>query len=260
MTKRGKILRDTAAGTGLLAVEGGQYSFQLEGVWRSEEPPRIGMVVEVAFNHDNAVEWVRGVPESVLAKEQAEQALRKGSLLASQIKAKVGLPTLIAFGVLLVGWFFLSSIDIGKETVGVQITFWELLGYVGKLDAIQGLNPYALAHNGMGIYSLLGFASLAGPFLFYFWKDRRAALGGLLPLAVMVVAAVLVLHGLHHLARQAAGFADLFGESAAGKKMMDEATDAFMSQFQIGVGAYVSLASACYFAYAGVRRYLAAEA
>jgi len=260
MTRRGKILRDTHAGPGLLAVDGAQYPFHLEGMWQSDEAPRVGMVVDVAFDHENAVESVRCVPENLLAKEQAEQALRKGTLLANQIKAKVGLPTLIASGVLLIGWFFLSSLDIGRETAGVQVTFWQLLGYLGKTGAIRALNPYELAHNDMGIYGLLGLLSLAGPFLFYFWRDPRAALGGLLPLAVMVAAALFVANGLRQAAHQAAAVADIFGESAAGQKMVDEATAAFMSQFQIGVGAYVSLAAACYFAYIGVKRYLAARA
>ena len=46
MAKRGKILRDANAGPGLLMVEGQQYPFSLEGVWKSEVPPRPGLPVE----------------------------------------------------------------------------------------------------------------------------------------------------------------------------------------------------------------------
>ena len=40
MKKRGKVLRDTTLGPGLLIVEGQQYRFTLQGVWKSAAPPK----------------------------------------------------------------------------------------------------------------------------------------------------------------------------------------------------------------------------
>ena len=75
MTKRGKILRDTSAGNGLIVVDGQQYSFTLEGTWKSEVPPTVGTAVDVEFNDAGQVASLRAVPESQLTKEQAQAAL-----------------------------------------------------------------------------------------------------------------------------------------------------------------------------------------
>jgi hypothetical protein len=40
MAKRGRVLRDPSVGAGLLMVEGQQYPFALEGVWKSEAAPK----------------------------------------------------------------------------------------------------------------------------------------------------------------------------------------------------------------------------
>jgi hypothetical protein len=62
--KIGKVLRDTSAGPGLLIVEGQQYRFGRICTWKSEVPPRVGMVVEVEFDKDGellAIRTVKGV-------------------------------------------------------------------------------------------------------------------------------------------------------------------------------------------------------
>jgi hypothetical protein len=48
--KRGKILRDPRAGPGLLMIEGRQYWFSMEGVWKSEVPPKPGLAVDVKLD------------------------------------------------------------------------------------------------------------------------------------------------------------------------------------------------------------------
>ena len=74
MRKRGKVLRDPHAGPGLLMVEGRQYQFLLEPVWRSEGPPKPGLPVEVDFGQSGQILSITVVPESQLAQEQAEVA------------------------------------------------------------------------------------------------------------------------------------------------------------------------------------------
>jgi hypothetical protein len=102
-------------------VEGQQYPFTLEGVWKSEAPPATGMVVEVEFDSNSRIVAVHAVNESQIAKEQAEVALNaakeKGAALASGMVAKFGAPSLVAGGLLIVGWFFLSTVSI-KSPLG----------------------------------------------------------------------------------------------------------------------------------------------
>ena len=252
-------MRDTAVGPGLLTVDGNQHSFTLEGMWLSDTAPKVGMTADVTFDGDRLAS-VRAVPENQIAKEQAEQALHRGSVVANQIKEKFGLPAIVAFSVLIVGWFFLSSVEVGKEAIGLQISFWQLLGVLGKVNALQNLNVSGLVSNSIGLYGLLALASLACPFLSYFWHDRRATLGGLMPLLMMLLAAALVASGLHQTAKQASAAMGMLGANAAGQKMMQEFTAEFMSQFQIGIGVYVSLAASCYFAFIAVKKYLLAGA
>lgn len=261
MSERGRILRDTNAGPGLLTVEGKQYTFALEKMWLSEVPPKAGMLVDVTFNTANAVDSVQSVPENQIAREQAGQAVRQGGAIARRIKAKFGLPTIVAFGILLLGWFFLSSVVVGRGTIGIEITFWRLLGFVGKAQAFSGLDFATLTSASTGIYGLLAILCLAGPFLAFIWKDRRATLGGLMPLLFMLLVAVLLWSNLHHAAQQAReALGDLAGTTAAAQKMADDAMTALMQQFQIGMGVYVSFAASCYFAFVGVKKYLVANA
>ena len=49
MNHRGRILRDTNAGPGIVSLDGKQFSFTLETLWMSDIPPRPGMVVEASF-------------------------------------------------------------------------------------------------------------------------------------------------------------------------------------------------------------------
>jgi hypothetical protein len=128
MKKRGKVLRDTNAGPGLLMVEGQQYPFSLEGVWKSEAPPKPGMVVDVEFDPAGKIIGIAAVLESQLAKEQAEVVLaaarKHGGALASTMVAKFGVPSLVAAGLLIVALFFLTGLSMQSPFAGkLEFTF-----------------------------------------------------------------------------------------------------------------------------------------
>ena len=252
MRKRGKILRDASTGPGLLMAEGQQYSFPLEGVWQSETPPRPGLVVDLDLGEDGIVKAVTAVPESQIAKEQAEQALAaaraKGGALASSAVARFGMPTLIATGLLIIGWFFLSTISINAGFLGrIDFTFWRVLSFVNAKNAFEALGT--LKDGGSaGFYGLLAVIALVGPFVANFWKDRRAVLGGLLPLLFMVLVALLVRNAI------TSATAD------APAEMMDAARDEIAKQISVGMGAYVSLLAAIYLAFISVKKFLVAGA
>ena len=59
--KQGKVLRDTSVGPGLLIVEGQQYHFSLADLWRSDLPPKVGMVVEAEFNRNGQLIAIRAL-------------------------------------------------------------------------------------------------------------------------------------------------------------------------------------------------------
>ena len=62
--KRGKVLREPGAGPGLLIVEGQQFPFSSNDLWKTEMPPKVGMVVEAEFNRDGQLVAIRSIAES----------------------------------------------------------------------------------------------------------------------------------------------------------------------------------------------------
>jgi hypothetical protein len=256
MKKRGKILRDTSAGPGLIMVEGQQYPFTLEGVWRSEVPPRAGLTVDVDFREDGVISSITAVAESQLAREQAEQAMAiartKGSALVSSAVAKFGMPTLIASGLLIIGWFFLTAVSYNAGFVGkMNFTFWRVLSFINSSNAMESLSSLG-GGGSTGFYGFLAVLALAGPFLAFFWKDKRAQLGGLLPLLFMLLVALLVRHAIS----AAAGG----GAAEVPSEMLDMARNEMMKAVSLGMGTYVSLLAALYLGFISVRNFLVAKA
>lgn len=68
MKKRGNVLRDTNAGPGLLFVEGQQYPFTLEGLWKSATAPKPNMAVEVEFGEGNTILSIQSIEESQVSR------------------------------------------------------------------------------------------------------------------------------------------------------------------------------------------------
>lgn len=258
MKKRGKVLRDTSAGPGLLMVEGQQYPFALEGVWKSEAAPRPGLVVDVEFDQGGQIVAVIAVPESQLAKEQAEAAMavakQKGAALASGLVAKFGLSTLVAEGLLIVGWLFLSAVSLDAPMLGkMQFTFWQVLGVLNSNHIMEAISTGS-NNLSAGVYGWLAIACLAGPFLSYLWKDKRAHLGAALPLAFMLIVALMVRSTIH----SAFGATGNAGGMLA--EMQQTALDEAMKGISLGVGAYLSLLASLYFAGIGAKKFLAGQA
>lgn len=252
MNRRGRILRDTNAGPGIVTSDGKQFSFTLEGMWMSDIPPRPGMSVDLTFNDEGVPVALRAVPENQVAKEQAQQALAgartQGTALASKLQARFGAPLLIAVAVLVVGWFFVDSLSL--QGARMQFTFWQLLGFAGDGQALYSLLDKNTTTSS-GMYGVLALIALAAPFAHFFWKDRRAALGGCLPLLVMILVAFEVRSSFRSAFERGA---QEFGRLASDP----HAWDRFITQLGVSLdmGAYLSLAAAMYLAWAGARQFL----
>ena len=255
MSKRGKILRDTNAGPGLVNVDGQQHQFTLEGVWKSAVPPKPDMAVDVDFAADGTVSSMTAVPESQIAKEQAElvmaAAKEKSKAVATAAVAKFGLPTLVAAGLLIIGWFFLTTASIQTPLGNLNYTFWQVLGYVNSGGAAQAIMEGRNSPSS-GLYGFLAIVALAGPFLHYFWKDKRAVLGGVLPLLFMLVIALMVRSEIGSM-----GGADTSGMPP---EMLKQMRDEAMKAVSIGMGAYLSLLVGLYFAGVSLKNFLVSRA
>lgn len=266
MNNRGKILRDTNAGAGLLSIALEQYPFTLEQHWKSDVPPKVGMVVDVALDTSGALLTATPVAESQLAKEQAEIAMKaaraKGGALAAGLSARFGVSTLVALGALVVGWFFLNTVWIQvSSSYGEGMSLWKILGMLNAPGGVlAGLNG---TPGSSGLYGVLCVVALLAPLAPHAWNDRRAHLGGVLPLAFMALVALMVYLGISAGMTQAQGLAGgLAGQSA--QRMIDsmgkEMLRAALQALSIGAGFYLAVLASLYLAGKGLIKFLAFKA
>lgn len=262
MKKRGKVLRDTTMGNGLLMVEGQQYSFALEGMWRSEDAPRVGAVVEVEFAGDDTVSGIVPLSETVLAREQAELAMAaakaKGVQLAGGMVDRFGLPTLVALGGLALAWTILNIVSVQVSAdYKVGVTFWKLLGVLNSPSGVlAGMNG---ANSGAGLYGFIAAVALLAPLAPQFWADRRAHLGSVMPLAFMLLVAWMVYSGISSGMGEAQGMAGAFGGKAGDmvREMQAEMARQAMRAVSLGAGFYLACAASLYLAARGCIQFLA---
>lgn len=255
MKQRGTILRDTRAGEGLVVINGRQYPFTLEGVWRSNEAPAVNMTVDALFDEAGALTSLLAVPDAQLAREKADEAMAVVKARGGQLAARVGTGTLVGTGLLAMAWFALNTVSV-QLTPGMKIgmSLWKLLGVLNASgDAMS-----ALAGNGgsTGIYGVLAIAALAGPAASHLVRDTRAQLANCLPLLFLLGVGVAFYLGISSSLSQAQGAAMAFGGSAA-VDVVGAMTREVMRAISIGAGGYLGGAVSLYFAATGVLKFLA---
>jgi len=233
-------------------VDGQQYPFSLEGVWRSEVPPASGMVVDVNFDPSFVVVAVTCVPESQIAKEQAEVALaaakEKGAALASGAIAKFGAPNLVASALLIVSWFFLTSASFKSPLGSMDFTLWQVLGYLNAKNAFEIMMSGGRGAPSAGIYGFFAVVAIAGPYIRYFWKDTRAALGGILPLAFLIFVGLAARSGLN----------SLTGGAVDGPlgEMQRQAQQQMSDAISLGIGTYLGVLVCLFLAATSAKQFL----
>src|SRR5439155_21326553 len=130
--------------------------------------PAAGIAVGVDFAADASIVGISQVSDAQIAKEQAEAVVKaarqKGGGLASAAIAKLGLPLLIATGLMIIGWFFLGADSVQTLIGKLNLTFWQVLGF------LNADSPWESVMSGRGgpsagFYGFLAIASFAGPFL-----------------------------------------------------------------------------------------------
>jgi hypothetical protein len=280
---RGKVIKAPDATPGLLFVNGKQKTFEINGIWQSAAvAPASGMTVDVELDEYDAVSTVRPVSEADLAKEQAkvamETASEKGKAVVATLIAKVGKPALIATALLIVSWFFLDyyslNIPIPFAPIKMHPTFWQNIGFL-KLAGEGVDNPIQFAAEAAtylgthsdnpptGFYGFLVILALAGPLLPAVWKNKRAVLGGLLPLLftlLIVFQGYRVAKSWEELGRSAIS---QLNPTPAQVAQADAAAEAAGKEFykalnlQLGLGFYVSILATLFLAGSAVIKYLA---
>ncbi|HWZ81527.1 MAG TPA: hypothetical protein VNW47_02820 [Terriglobales bacterium] len=190
MRKRAKILRDTTQGPGLLMMEGQQYRFSPEA-WKSDAPPRPGLVVDVELGAQGAVQSITVVPDVQLQREQAEatSAATPNRPPSHSLHTSSTLIQLAAAGLLAATWSSLTAVNLAVPFPGkVEFTFWQILVFLNSGTAPELLDAHDSSST--GLYGVAAIVALAVPFLRRFWKSRLSLLGGLFPLLFMIAVAI----------------------------------------------------------------------
>ena len=250
MAKRGRILRDPRQGPGLLMVEGRQYPFLMDGLWRSKVPATPGLVVEVDFDTHGNLNAITAVSQSKPRNVEHDSGPRLSTmqpLFESLVSGSGIFSRLLPTTALLLCWLFLNAISIQLPFFSrVDLTFWQVLGYLGPGNMGQ-LTDLTTSPDAGG-WGFLGLLSLAGPFLPLVWKDRRAHLGGILPLSFIALVAFRVVTNM---------------QAIADPKMSGSygtpATDRLFHVAGIGLGVYLSATLAIVFAGFSAMQFLAAS-
>lgn len=186
---RGKILRDTNAGDGVVFVNGVQRTFTLEAHWKSGTSPKVGAVVDVMQDAEGNTLAVSPVDEGVLAKEQAQKAIKfasdNGKQYFGMLLARVGAPTLISIALLAMSWLFLATFSVRiSNSYSESITFYDLLKLVNMGGGLDGLG--ILKHSGAGFYGFLMCLVILAPLAPNFNGNKYLQLAYCAPLVYMV--------------------------------------------------------------------------
>ena len=155
---------------------------------------------------------------------------------------------------LVLGWFILKVGSFEGGLLGnISFTFWQVLGFINSGAESIGRRATG-GGTGTGLLGLVAVVALAGPFVHHFWKDRRAHLGALLPLLLMLFALWRVYGGMGD---AMGNQASMFGEE--GQQMAEEMRREMRNAVSLGVGFYVAMVASIYFAVTGGKRFLASR-
>lgn len=264
MFKRGRILRDTNAGDGLLSLEGRQIPFTLESNWTSDEPPRVGAYVDVSFNEDGTLASVVFVDEKTLAKEQASKVLDQfttmGKAGASTLLEKVRFHTLAAVAALAVAWYFLSAVSVQVSgSYAPSASFYEVLKLINsRNNDISSIGNLGRASS--GIYGFVMWAALLAPIGAHFLKSKWSSFAYFGPLAFTAIIGAIMYFGVRSTISEAAGFASSFAGNDPQmqnqiNQMVSQAISMAFQSISLGLGFYIGLVVSLYLAYVGFKAY-----
>lgn len=265
-TKRGRILRDTSTGEGLVFVDGNQYAFRLEGMWKSEYAPKANLAVDVDFDDHDRIVGLRSISGSGIAGEQAAQALgaaqdtakkfaaelqAKGLPVVQQYAQRIGYPILGALLAVIIGWFFLPAVSADLGMMGKNsVTFYQALKFLNSGGAA------VMGGGSAGLYGLLVFVALLAVLLPQVWAHPRAGYAMAAPLALMLL--VLIISYAKMSSQFSAGeeAASAFGGAEyqqMAQEMAKQAAAEMRKAISIGFGTYLAFAGAIYLAWRGFK-------
>jgi len=191
---RASILRMPGDGPGLLFVDGRQWPFTVDNVWKSPVAPSVNMLVDVDFDGQGNITAIAAVDPQEVAREKlgqiggaAQQHGKEAAAIARQGAgspvARMGKVTLAAAVILWLAWFFMPGLGFSVSLLGAgqtkSYTLWDAL----TLDPNNDMNP-----GSVGFLNLIVIAGIAAPFVASFLRHRQARFLYAAPLACLLIA------------------------------------------------------------------------
>lgn len=255
-------MRDTNAGPGIVFVNSTQKEFQLEHHWKSAAPPKVGATVDVQLNDQGEVGSLSLVDEAEIAKEQAQKAAEAAASFAQKhgrsLVAKVGVPTLVCVGLLVISWLYLAVVHVRiSADFGQSATFYDILKLVntgGNLEALASVK-----YGSAGMYGVFMWAALLAPLATHFHANKHLAWGYCAPLAFMVTVGLSV---YFEIKQQFSASQNAVGALFGGKSsrmmadMANEMLTMALKAISFGMGFYLALLVAVVLAAIGVKKVL----
>lgn len=255
---RGKILRDTNSGAGIVFVNGEQKQFTLEQHWKSATAPVVNQTVDVELSATGEVLAISLVDETALAKEQAQQmageAVVRARKLSNYVLATVGPVTLGAVLLLLLSWTCLNFVSISiSRGYSEGANLYEILKLANAGEGISALGGGK--HASAGVYGWLMWAAALLPLLPCLLKHKFAWAANFAPLVFMLAVGYSIYAAIQKQVGVASSMGGMFGGAQAlqmAEKMASEMVSAAVRAMSLGLGFYISVAVALYFCYVGV--------
>lgn len=251
---RGKVLRDTSRGDGLLVAQGKQFSFTLEQHWRGDAAPAVNQSVDLDLDAAGELQTVRPVDLSRLAGEHSQNILAMVQLHARRWLAGAGKQSdrkaIIASVLMLLATTFFSVLSVrvmGAHTV--DASFYDVLRVINGNDpqmVLAGRGP------GAGVFALLWAAAVFGPLWPALRAERFAPLAFFLPLVLWLAAAGGIFLAVRRAMSAANQLSSFMGNSRAARNMAQDMVMGMWDNTTLGVGFYLSLAVTAYFTVRGV--------
>lgn len=255
---RGTVIQVPGVTPGLIHSEARQWPFDMANIWQSPVAPSINQIVEFQIDANGTVSSVRVVENQQVARERVEalkgvagdrgrEAANFAKIGFSALVSRMGLPMLIGASLLVVGWFFMSTLMVGPLN---DWSFWDL----SSSSIADALKARTGSH---AILALLGVLCVAAPFAAPFWRHRLAPLLNAAPLVFVVLTVVRVQWGVSGAVREAAS---AYGANLS-PQLLQRTIETISAQladaFVVKPGAYVVVAASIYLAVNGILRWRA---
>ena len=199
---RGTIIKTPDGSPGMLAVNGRQMTFTLDGIRKSAVAPAVNMAVDIEFDSAGSIAGLTAVDPRQADREKLKQTVQEHGTEAAKIAgqgvgalaARMGKTTLTATVILWIAWFSMPGLTFSISFLGAgqsrSFALWDALA----LDPSNNMNP-----GSHGFLSLVVIAGIVAPLAASFIRRPYARHVYAAPLASLLVAWFAIQHGFSRL-------------------------------------------------------------